>query len=120
MLHSVRGGDQAVYPLPHRSKISERLRGEDKQIPRRGEAAFQRDEISRLCRADDADSPGCDASWTSTSVKRCLAFATFLTSSPGSRFALRNSKGYRRRSCSYYASLRSISRPRSSTLWCIC
>src|ERR1041385_6980804 len=57
MLHSVRGGDQAVYPLSHRSKISERLRGEDKQIPRRGEAAFQRDEISRLFRADDADSP---------------------------------------------------------------
>src|SRR3954468_11315994 len=40
------------------SQISKRLRWEDKQIPRRGEATFQRDEISRLCRADDADSPG--------------------------------------------------------------
>ena len=36
------------------------LRGEDKQIPRPSEAEVQRDEVSRLSRADDADTSSCN------------------------------------------------------------
>ena len=46
--------------------------------------------------------------------KTLFGLCNFLTSSLGSRFALRNSKGCRRRSCSYYSSLRCI-----SAQWCI-
>src|SRR3954466_15758671 len=53
LLHSKSEGDPTVYQLPPRSKTSLRLRREDQQIPRLSEAEIQRDEVSRLSRADD-------------------------------------------------------------------
>src|ERR1041385_7559753 len=61
VLHSKSEGDPAIYQLPPRNKTSLRFRWEDQQIPRLSEAEVQQDEVSRLSRADDASTSGCNA-----------------------------------------------------------
>ena len=60
LLHYESGGARFVLQVPPKSQISSRLRGEDKQISGRNEEEVQRDEVSQLSRADDADTSRCD------------------------------------------------------------
>src|SRR3954467_952086 len=60
VLHSKSEGDPSVDQLPRRNKNSLWFRWEDQQIPRLSEAEVQRDDVSRLSRADDAATSGCN------------------------------------------------------------
>src|SRR3954470_14950246 len=61
VLHSKSKGDPSAYQLPPRNKTSLQFCREDQQIPTLSEAEVQWDEVSRLSRADDAATFGCNA-----------------------------------------------------------